>query len=145
MINVQTDKFTPDLIAPCGMNCGICKAYLAYSRGVPQERDKVTHCAGCLPRGKNCYVKRGCRNPAKKNMRFCFECDQMPCKNLDRLDRRYREHYGMSMVENLKQIKTQGIEDFLKSQEAKSKCPECGDVVSVHDRKCYSCGHVATG
>ena len=78
-------------------------------------------------------------------MRFCFDCDQMPCENLNRLDRRYRERYGMSMVENLKQIKTEGIEDFLKSQEAKYKCSECGDVVSVHDRKCYSCGHVGTG
>ena len=140
---MQSEKFTPELIAPCGMNCGICKSYLAYSRGIPRERGKVTHCAGCLPRGKDCFIKRGCRNPSKSTMRFCFECDQMPCENLDRVDRRYRKRYAMSMVENLEQIKTQGVEDFLKSQEAKYKCPACGDVVSVHDRKCYSCGSVA--
>jgi len=137
------EKFMPELIAPCGMNCGICKSYLAYSRGMPQARGKVTHCTGCIPREKNCFIKRGCRNPAKKTMRFCFECDQMPCGNLDRLDRRYRKQYGMSMVENLKQIKAIGVDSFLKSQEARYKCQNCGDVVSVHDRKCYSCGKVA--
>ena len=141
--SMPPEKFMPELIAPCGMNCGICKSYLAYSRGVPRERGKVTHCTGCLPRGKDCFIKRGCRNPLKSTMRFCFECSQMPCENLDRVDRRYRKRYGMSMVENLKQIKTRGIENFLKNQEAKYKCPACGDVVSVHDGKCYSCGKVA--
>jgi predicted RNA-binding Zn-ribbon protein involved in translation (DUF1610 family) len=127
------------------MNCGICRAYLAYSRGVLKERGKMTHCSGCLPRGKNCFIKRGCAKLSENKIRFCFECDLMPCKNLDRVDRRYRKRYGMSMVENLKELKAGGIENFLKSQEAKYKCPECGDVVSVHDRKCYSCGHVAAG
>ncbi len=68
----------------------------------------------------------------------------MPCKNLDRLDRRYRTRYGMSMVENLKETQTKGVENFLKTQEDKYKCPACGDVVSVHDRKCYTCGQAAT-
>lgn len=65
----------------------------------------------------------------------------MPCKNLDRIDRRYRTRYGMSMVENLRKIKTNGIETFLKNQEAKYKCPACSDVRSVHDGKCYTCGY----
>jgi len=47
----------------------------------------------------------------------------------------------MSMVKNLKEIKEKGIEDFLKDQEAKFRCPNCGDVVSVHDGKCYACGY----
>jgi hypothetical protein len=138
-VGMQSGKFTPELIAPCGMNCGICKAYLAYSRGVPAQRGKVTHCSGCLPRNKNCYIKRGCKNLRQNVFKFCFECEQMPCKNLDRLDRRYRSRYNMSMVENLKEIQTRGIEIFLKNQEAKYKCPRCSDVVSVHDGKCYSC------
>ena len=64
----------------------------------------------------------------------------MPCANLDRLDRKYREHYGMSMVENLKEIEEKGMVSFLINQENKYKCPECGDVMSVHNRKCYKCG-----
>ena len=140
---MQSEKFTPELVAPCGMNCGICKAYLAYSRGVPKQRGKVTHCSGCLPRSKTCYIKRGCKKLRQNTFRFCFECEQMPCKNLERVDRRYRSRYNMSMVENLKELKAKGIEEFLKNQQAKYKCQACGDVVSVHDRKCYSCGYIA--
>src|SRR3990172_9323086 len=136
---MESGKFTAELIAPCGMNCGICKSYLAFSRGIPAEKGKVSHCSGCLPRDKNCYVKRPCKPLSKKKIRFCFECSQMPCKNLERLDKRYQNGYAMSMVQNLKEIQTNGIEPFLKNQEAKCKCPNCGDVVSVHDGKCYSC------
>ncbi|MBM4400734.1 MAG: DUF3795 domain-containing protein, partial [Crenarchaeota archaeon] len=89
-------EFTSILITPCGMNCGICKAYLAYSRGVPEQRGKVTHCAGCRPRNKSCFIKRGCKKLVKNEVKFCFECESMPCENLDRLDRRYRKHYDMS-------------------------------------------------
>jgi rubrerythrin len=66
----------------------------------------------------------------------------MPCKNLDHLDKRYRERYGMSMIENLKLLKAKGMDEFLVSQAEKHRCPSCGDVVCVHDGKCYSCGYV---
>jgi len=140
---MQKGKFTPELIAPCGMNCGICKWYLAYSRGVPEKKGKVIHCPSCLPRNKNCFIKRGCKKLRRNEIKFCFECEDMPCENLDRLDRRYRKRYSMSMVENLKELKEKGLKDFLKIQEDKYGCPECGDVISVHDRKCYSCGYIA--
>ena len=139
---MQPAKFTPDLIAPCGMNCGICNAYLAYSRGIPAKRGKVTHCSGCLPRNKNCFIKRGCQKLAKNKVKFCFECNDMPCANLDRLDRRYRTRYNKSMVENLKELKEKGMKQFLRNQQKKYNCPACGDVISVHDRKCYACGHI---
>jgi rubrerythrin len=47
----------------------------------------------------------------------------------------------MSMVENLAEIKTKGMDEFLKSQTQKYRCPSCGDIVSVHDGKCYVCGY----
>jgi len=94
-----------DFIAPCGMNCGICKSYLAFSRGIPAERGKVTHCSGCLPRNRNCYIKRGCKKLLKNEIKFCFECETIPCKNLDWLDQRYRERHSMSMIENLQELK----------------------------------------
>jgi hypothetical protein len=136
---MQNGKFTPELIAPCGMNCGICKNYLAYSQGVPEKKGKLSHCPGCFPRNKNCYIKRGCKKLRRNEIKSCYECDNIPCENLDRLDRRYRSRYGMSMVENLREIRAKGMKAFLEKQEEKYACPECGDVVSVHDGKCYTC------
>jgi len=134
--------FNPELVAPCGMNCGICKAYIAYTHGVQRQRGRVTYCAGCRPRTKNCYIKRNCKKLTRQQVRYCYECDAMPCKNLTHLDNRYREHYGMSMIENLKLLKAEGMEEFLKNQEARYRCPTCGEAVCVHDGKCYGCGYL---
>ena len=130
-----------DIIAPCGMNCGICRAYIAQRLGVPRVRGKVTYCAGCVPRAKNCYVKRGCKKLTKHEIQYCYQCEEMPCEHLAHLDKRYRERYGMSMVENQKALKEKGMDEFLKSQEEKYQCPSCGEKVCVHDGKCYGCGY----
>jgi hypothetical protein len=133
--------FKPELIAPCGMNCGVCKRYLAFSHGVPAERGTVIHCQGCRPASKNCYIKRGCPKLRKSQVDFCFECPDLPCANIvNRLEKRYNERYHTSVVKSLLEIKEKGIEQFLKAQEELFRCPSCGDVVSVHDRKCYTCG-----
>ena len=138
MIN---NKFTPELVAPCGMNCAICRGYIAYTHGIPRVKGKITYCAGCLPRAKNCYIKRGCKKLSKLQIRSCSECETMPCEKLEHLDRRYRERYGMSMVENLKLLKAKGMDEFLKCQAEKYACPNCGDVFCVHDAKCLACGY----
>jgi Protein of unknown function (DUF3795) len=138
---MSNGKFTLELIAPCGMNCAICKSYLAYTHEIPRVRGKVTYCVGCIPRAKNCYVIRGCKKLSKHQIQSCQQCEEIPCKNLAHLDKRYRERYGMSMVENLKELKEKGMDEFLKSQAEKYSCPTCGDAVSVHDGKCYNCGY----
>jgi ribosomal protein S27AE len=66
----------------------------------------------------------------------------MPCEKLAHLDKRYRERYGMSMVENLKMFREKDLEEFLESQVKKYGCPNCGiGVVCVHDGKCFNCGY----
>ena len=136
------ERFTSKLISPCGMNCGICRAYLACKHEVPRKRGKVSWCEGCLPRGKNCYIKRGCKRLSKNEVQSCGECETMPCDKLAHLDKRYRERYNMSMVENLKMIKEKGIDEFLKNQAQKYCCPNCGiGVICVHDNKCFRCGY----
>ena len=133
-------SLSAELLTPCGMNCGLCKRYLAYSRGIPEEKGKIIHCQGCLPLNKKCFIKKGCRKLQNNEVKFCFECENIPCQNLDRLDKRYRKQYDMSTLENLKELKEKGAKEFLKRQEEKYRCSQCGDVISVHDGKCYSCG-----
>ena len=116
------------LIAPCGMNCGICKAYLRQNnpcRGcnyAQQNRPKTI--ANCQLR--ICRERRGS---------FCYDCTNYPCDRLKHLDNRYRTRYGMSEIENLEYIRDKGIEEFLE-QERKKWISEEG-VLCVHDRKYY--------
>ena len=131
---MKTEKLTPELIAPCGMNCGLCLAYL---------REKNT-CGGCNSEDKNkpqscikCSIKN-CEHSKEKT--YCFECDTFPCKRLKQLDKRYREKYGMSMIENLENIKKNGIQNFVKKERKRWACPDCNGVICVHRGWCSDCG-----
>ena len=126
-----------DLIAACGMNCAICKA---FSR-------KRNPCPGCRlidqKSAKNrlhCIV-RDCNILKEKNWMFCSDkCDEYPCKRLKALDKRYRTKYHMSMLENLEYIQKSGIEKFLEKEDKKWRCPQCGRIVTCHGGMCLTCG-----
>jgi len=129
------------LIAPCGMNCGICISYLSMHNDLHKQGSHRKCCVGCIPRGKNCtYVKGLCNLLAQGLVRFCFECEQFPCNRLKTLDKRYHDKYHMSMIENLKFIQEHGIESLLEKEEGKWRCPDCGDTLSCHTGLCLRCG-----
>lgn len=129
------------LIAPCGMNCGICSRYLALKNNIRSKGVNIAYCTGCRPRKRQCatLVKR-CSWLLSGQVKYCYECDQFPCTNLVRLDERYRANYRMSMIENLKNIGRNGIQAFLKAEAEKWKCPGCGQPVCCHNGVCFNCG-----
>lgn len=129
-----------ELIAPCGMNCGVCVAYLGSKNDLNNKGFKRTYCEGCLPRGKNClHMKDSCELLGEGRVRFCHECDTFPCKRLKALDKRYRTKYHLSMIENLTMIKEKGMESFLESEAQKWRCADCGDTICCHNGLCLHC------
>ena len=133
----------PELIAPCGMDCSSCSAYLAFINGIPRKKGKISHCIGCRPRNKQCaYLKGQCTLLASNAIPFCFECDRYPCERLRKLDHRYRTTYDVSPIENLETIRAHGMPAFLKQQHKRHGCPNCGGMISVHNRKCFACDKV---
>jgi hypothetical protein len=56
------------------------------------------------------------------------------------LDKRYRERFHLSMLENLAFIKDQGTDAFLQKEEEKWQCPGCGGTISCHNGICFDCG-----
>jgi len=129
-----------ELIAPCGMNCGLCVSYLAMENDLKKKGFSKVYCEGCLARGKNClHMGDGCEVLGKGLVRFCYECRDYPCKRLKSLDKRYRTKYHMSMLENLRDIKEHSIEDFLRKEEGKWRCPDCGNTICCHNGLCLNC------
>ena len=127
-----------ELIAPCGMNCGICIGFFGYTINGKKRKIK---CVGCKPRDKSCaFLKKYCKKLAKKEIEYCYECIEFPCKHLQLLDKRYREKYDMSMIKNLEFIKENGIEKFLEEEYKKWKCPNCGGTICCHNGICFGCG-----
>jgi hypothetical protein len=130
-----------ELIAPCGMNCGICSGYLAARYDVKSKGIKMPYCTGCRPRNKQCaFLKKRCSLLLEGKVQYCYECDDFPCPDLIKLDTRYRTTFRMSMVENLEYIRDNGITQFLEREDEKWRCPECGAVICCHNGICFNCG-----
>ena len=85
------------LIAPCGMNCGICKFYY---------REKNT-CPGCRDLDKktpstrfNCVI-RECPILKDRKWKYCSDkCDHYPCRRLKSLDKRSVSYTHLTLPTN---------------------------------------------
>ena len=128
-------KFKTEMIAPCGINCVTCMAYL---------RDK-NKCPGCRADDENksksvinCKI-RNCNELTDKNLKYCCECSMYPCSKINHIDKRYKTKYFMSMIENLDNIKNQGIKKFMKNEKIRWTCTQCGGIICVHRGYCYNC------
>ena len=126
-----------ELIAPCGMNCGICLGYL-------REKNQCPGCRGPreqLPKMCRSCILRNCAILKENNWKFCSDkCEKYPCLRLRNLDKRYRTKHNMSMIENLNNIEKLGIRVFVRNEKMRWTCSECGGTICVHRGYCYSCG-----
>lgn len=125
------------LIAPCGMNCGTCLAYLR----------KKNRCLGCRENQPNARMRhlgacviRNCEELKSKEQEFCGSwCGRFPCRRLKALNKRYEIKYGVSFLENLQKIEEVGMKRFMILEEKKWRCQNCGDMICVHKGKCLNC------
>ena len=109
------------------MNCGICSAYLRDER----------KCPGCKKAGQKFHATCIIKNCDKiKKIRFCSDkCEKYPCQRLKSLDKRYRTKYGMSMIENLENIRKNGIRKFINKE--KKRWIKGNKIFCVHNKKYY--------
>lgn len=129
-----------NLASQCGLFCGACRTYLMLKKDQLEERGYKRGCEGCLIRNKNCtFFKKKCSKLRKREVLFCFECDEFPCDNFDRLEESY-VRYGVSLMENCKRMEKIGVEEWVKEQLKLYTCPECGGEVCVHELECFDCG-----
>jgi len=125
-----------ELIAPCGMNCNLCIAYLR------EKRKYLCSCPGCRGNNKDkpnscirCIIKN-CEILKKNNWKYCsVKCEKYPCQRLKNLDKRYRKKYVMSMIENLGFIEKNGIRKFIKSEE--KRWIKDNKIFCVHNKKYF--------
>ena len=130
-----------DLTAPCGLYCGSCRQYLAKSEGLLKQIGLKQGCDGCRLRNKNCkFIKRDCSALRKKEIDYCFECENFLCDNLIKLDDIYQSRFQTSLIENLRRIKEVGTDNWVKEQIKLFTCSNCEAKVSIHEKECYFCG-----
>lgn len=123
------------LIAPCGINCRVCYAYLRTKNRCLGCRidfiNKPNYCITC--KIKNCdFYKKG-------KAKYCYECKDFPCKLIKNIDKRYRTSYNTSLIKNLENIKNLGVKKFLINEKKKWTCSNCGSTICIHKGYCTNC------
>jgi hypothetical protein len=123
-------------LAPCGINCGTCRACLRArnrcSGCMSVEGSNIHHCITCSI--------RNCEFLDKTTSKFCSECDKFPCLRIKHIDKRYRTKYKTGLIQNLRIINEIGVEAYLLNESKRWTCSSCGATLSVHQDNCLNCG-----
>ena len=136
---MKKDMITAEMIAPCGLDCGLCK----------RAHAETNPCRGCLGPdaykpvfcSKQCGIIL-CRKRKEKGYEYCDECPDYPCEDVMEKENRYTSKYPLyeSLKKNLQVIRKLGMIQFLENEREQWACKECGGVVSVHTGICSECG-----
>ncbi len=121
-----------NLVAPCGLYCGECTAFLDGK------------CGGCRSnKGLSKEYRKYCkiyRCSSSKNLKICLECKEFPCKLFDffKAERLEESSWFLDVWSNMKQIKEMGLTDFLRKKENwLRKRKECGEKRGI--KYCEEC------
>jgi len=150
------------LMGPCGLYCGVCAILIAdrdnnakfkerlvnlYKGGIPGKgvlpgSEDLTvddiKCSGCMSDNlfkycELCHI-RDCTR--KRGYQGCHECNDWPCE--------YIENFPMTVgkkviLRAIPQIRQWGLDRFIKEEEARYVCPECGNKVFRGVVRCNRC------
>jgi hypothetical protein len=152
----------PNFVSPCGLYCGVCAIHIAhrddneklkqklvnlYKGGVPGKGTlpnsaslsaEDIRCDGCLSDDpfmhcKRCEIKK-CNK--EKGCGGCHECDEFPCQ--------YIENFSMAVgkkviLRSVPYRRKHGTEKWVRDEEARYFCPECGNKVFRGVMRCNRC------
>lgn len=121
-------------LAPCGINCFVCYKHLRAKKPCPGclmgDTGKQGHCLDCEI--KRCALAQGHTH--------CIACERYPCARIKRMDKSYRTRYGLSLVENARTARENGIDAWMEAERARWQCPDCAGAISQHEKTCSECG-----
>ena len=120
------------LAGVCGLYCGKCDIYLAYSESDQERKTKIAEniskevkkqikpeqivCDGChgedeLCWGDECKIRACCFG---KGYDFCFKCEDYPCSILTDFGKQHEDY--QKAVAELEEMRKVGIDKWLEKQ-----------------------------
>ncbi len=138
----------PNLLAPCGLYCGVCGVYVASRDGNEKFKAKLStvygvqpeevHCLGCMSdtRWKFCdqCLIRDCAQG--KGYVGCHECDDWPCTYIDNFPIEVGQKVIMRAIPQWREMGTEG---WVEAEEKRYLCPECGTALFRGAKRCRQC------
>ena len=163
----QDGKGEEHLAAACGIYCGACPAYIAkHSEDMPmkmklQKRSSSGPakalkgippsnwmdgllCDGCLSGGilaahcKTCNIRLHALDT--QDGARCTDCKDLPCYRVTNLINMGGYLHRKEYLPNLKKIREMGVQEWVKKEEERWRCPKCSMPMSWYDAECARCG-----
>jgi hypothetical protein len=159
------------LAAVCGTFCGACPAYIAKHSDDKQKNMRLQKrlsagpmtakksipdprwmdgllCDGCLsggeiaPHCQKCPMKVCAAS--KENVTRCSDCKELPCTRIMGFINTGLLHRA-EYLPNLEKIQKMGVQEWVKYEEERWRCPKCGLPLSWYDAECPGCGEPRSG
>ncbi len=137
----------------CGLYCGSCSILKAYQTGISdkfalfmgEEAGLKLKCHGCksdtvFVNCANCKI-RTCA--IDKGVKRCLDCKDFPCSlfNVDEFKFVLDKLPHLKTIQNnLVTIMNNGVDEWLKEQSKRWKCPDCQTDFSWYADNCSKCG-----
>lgn len=155
-------NINPDFVAPCGLYCGVCAIHIAhrdnnrklkellanlYKGGVSGKGNLPNcenlsaddiRCRGCLSEEpfmhcRQCEI-RACTR--EKGLTGCHACDEFPCRHIENFPMAVGKKVILRAIPYWREF---GTEKWIRDEEARYVCPECGNKVFRGAAKCNQC------
>jgi len=137
-----------DLLAPCGLYCGVCAVNIAHREGNEKFKEKLGPVYGVTAEEIRC---RGCQSdeifmycrvcPIKscteeKGYEGCYQCDDFPCSFIEDFPQAVGKKVMMRAIPQWREM---GTEKWVAAEEARYQCPQCGLKLFRGAKRCREC------
>jgi len=152
----------PALISPCGLYCGVCAIYIAHrdknekfkerlvglykgevpGKGLLPNNENLStddiRCNGCLSDNTfmHCQQCKIRQCTTEKGYTGCHQCDDFPCQHIDNFSMAVGKKVILRAIPYRRKF---GAEKWIRDEEARYICPECGNKVFRGVVKCNQC------
>ncbi|HCY88262.1 MAG TPA: hypothetical protein DHV36_24205 [Desulfobacteraceae bacterium] len=137
-----------NLLAPCGLYCGVCGVYIASRDNKQKLKEKLAAaynvtsdqiaCKGCLSDVKFVFCQvcgiRTC--VTEKNIEGCHCCEDFPCKHIEGFPVPAGKKVILRSVPDRKKL---GTQKWVQSEEARHTCPHCSSLMFRGAKRCGQC------
>ena len=139
-----------DLLAPCGLYCGVCSIYIAHRDNNIKFKEKLLPvykafakdlddiaCTGCLSDKEVFPVCSAIKKSTKeKGIEGCHQCDDFPCKFVNNFPVKVAKKVMQRTIPYWREF---GTEKFVEEEVKRYQCSNCGNLLFRGAKRCNKC------
>jgi len=137
-----------ELLAPCGLYCGVCGILIADRDNNDKFKERLAalylcrpediECNGCMAEKRFSYCRqcpiRDCTE--EKRIEGCHQCGDFPCSFIDNFPMEVGRKVMLRAIPEWREL---GTEEWVRREEERYRCPECGYSLFRGAKRCRSC------